>query len=910
MLTLTELPRVSFEQLAQFDATRTTILTVNNRLARRMTQDLARQAVREGGAAELPSVVPWSGWIAQQLTQSGFHENVHPHSLVLDTFGSQLLWGQIIEEIEATTPLLDTQQAAAAVQQADKLLDEWMIEVEPSSVTEEYAHFIVWREQYREQLQRLNALDPNLAIDRVIEHVGQDLPVPEQLLLVGFSELTPRMSCLLEALRARNVSIALLEQEVPEQAQLVRVVSETAQTEWEAAAFWARDKLEQNPEGRFAIVAVSLEADAAFARRTLSRILAPSTSTAELPPKKFSYNVAVARALSEWQAGRAVLAWLRTFVLMKERGRARASDLGAALLSGYCAGDLSELGARANIDARWRRNQLTELSLAGWSKSLEGLEQLLPAWHLAWQAWADLPRRETLDFWSAVFRQSLATLGFPGRSRQSSTVYQVIEALDDLFERFDALSPVLSQVSASEALGVFGRLMRGVAFQPQRDPDARLDVLGMLEAEGGRWDAVWILGLTDEVFPAVARPNPFIPLSALRRAGAPRATPEREREWAGQMFAHLCALAPNVVLSSAMHEGERGLRPSPLISHVPLSEFMQTGEAPSFAPSPLESLEDLKAPALGAEEQVSGGVSLLELQARNPLWAFVRYRLGASGLLAYSDLPSNALRGEFLHDTMEVLWKELRSQTALRHAASTDALDAMITRAVQFSAEKNLSGMRPALRALEEKRAVSIVSAWLVTELERLPFVVVDAEEKYTLSVAGLKLNVRLDRMDQLEDGRAVVIDYKGGKNLPKVLTDWQKIRPVSLQLPAYASVLAQRDALDSIAGLMLVHLHSKAKPPVGLLREEIGLKGPTLFQDANYPDADWTAAMQRLNASIEKLAVEFTSGVAINQSWSKSDLEYCDVQALLRIFDDETHLLEDDSDADASNPFGDLNGD
>jgi len=303
-------------------------------------------------------------------------------------------------------------------------------------------------------------------------------------------------------------------------------------------------------------------------------------------------------------------------------------------------------------------------------------------------------------------------------------------------------------------------------------------------------------------------------------------------------------------------------------------------------------------------------VSLLELQARNPLWAFVRYRLGAAGLLAYSDLPSTAIRGEFLHDTMEVLWKELRSQTVLRQAASTGSLITTMTHAVQMSAEKNLLGLRPALRALEEKRAISIVSAWLALELERLPFVVIDAEEKYTLSVAGLDLNVRLDRMDQLEDGRAVVIDYKGGKNLPKVLTDWQKIRPVSLQLPAYASVLAQQGALDRIAGLVLVHLHSKAKPPAGLLREEIGLKGPTLFEDAHYPDVDWTAAMQRLNTSIENLAVEFTSGLAPNRSWSKSDLEYCDVEALLRIFDDETHLFDEDSDAEESDSIGGFNGD
>src|SRR3546814_19738401 len=73
--------------------------------------------------------------------------------------------------------------------------------------------------------------------------------------------------------------------------------------------------------------------------------------------------------------------------------------------------------------------------------------------------------------------------------------------------------------------------------RPQRDPSEGLEVLGVLESEGGVGDGVWVLGLTDEALPAPPGPNPFIPLSVLRKAEAPRATPERELEWAGTMYA-------------------------------------------------------------------------------------------------------------------------------------------------------------------------------------------------------------------------------------------------------------------------------------------------------------------------------------------------------------------------------------
>ena len=63
-------------------------------------------------------------------------------------------------------------------------------------------------------------------------------------------------------------------------------------------------------------------------------------------------------------------------------------------------------------------------------------------------------------------------------------------------------------------------------------------MLGLLEAEGGCWDGVWVLGLTDDVLPASPKPNPLLPLAVLRQARAPR----REREWAEGMYAALrCA---------------------------------------------------------------------------------------------------------------------------------------------------------------------------------------------------------------------------------------------------------------------------------------------------------------------------------------------------------------------------------
>src|SRR5699024_7850170 len=111
-------------------------------------------------------------------------------------------------------------------------------------------------------------------------------------------------------------------------------------------------------------------------------------------------------------------------------------------------------------------------------------------------------------------------------------------------------------LSLFQAQTLLDRMVAEAIFQPQRDPKARIDVLGLLEAEGGRWDAVWVVGLTDEVLPAVVKPNPLLPISALRRANAPRATPERELAWAEVVFRSLQETAPILICSYPRYAGD------------------------------------------------------------------------------------------------------------------------------------------------------------------------------------------------------------------------------------------------------------------------------------------------------------------------------------------------------------------
>src|SRR5690554_341004 len=82
---------------------------------------------------------------------------------------------------------------------------------------------------------------------------------------------------------------------------------------------------------------------------------------------------------------------------------------------------------------------------------------------------------------------------------------------------------------------------------------------------------------------------------------------------------------------------------------------------------------------------------------------------------------------------------------------------------------------------LEKERLVRLLTLWLEQEKTRPPFKVIAVEEAQDIVFSGLQLKLRIDRIDQLESGDLLLIDYKTGS--PK-MKSWLSERPDEPQLP------------------------------------------------------------------------------------------------------------------------------
>ena len=107
------------------------------------------------------------------------------------------------------------------------------------------------------------------------------------------------------------------------------------------------------------------------------------------------------------------------------------------------------------------------------------------------------------------------------------------------------------------------------------------------------------------------------------------------------------------------------------------------------------------------------------------------------------------------------------------------------------------------LLGLERARLFRLLRSFVSAEIERPAYVVVDVEKCVDSAACGVRLKLRIDRIDRLADGSLLVIDYKTGR--PKNLLN-RDGDPLDLQLVVYADVLQ-----ETVGGLALINIDSRS---------------------------------------------------------------------------------------------------
>jgi probable DNA repair protein len=288
--------------------------------------------------------------------------------------------------------------------------------------------------------------------------------------------------------------------------------------------------------------------------------------------------------------------------------------------------------------------------------------------------------------------------------------------------------------------------------------------------------------------------------------------------------------------------------------------------------------------------EVTGGSALFRNQAACAFKAFALHRLGAEPLERVQAGLDPMRRGTVVHEVLERLWLELQSLAGLQSLDET-ALRSMvrgrIDEVLEEQRRRSPATFTYRFTDVEARRLEGRVLAWLDIERQRSPFAVTGHERLQHFEIGGLRLRLKIDRVDELEDGARVVLDYKTGTVTP---AHWFGERPEDPQLPLYGvASLAEGPQAAPVAAVAFAQIKSDQLGFRGVVREAGILPGLPVNRKGELKDASdtWPAVLDSWAEELERLALAYREGdAAVDPKHGLKTCQdtYCELAPLCRV--------------------------
>ena len=298
-----------------------------------------------------------------------------------------------------------------------------------------------------------------------------------------------------------------------------------------------------------------------------------------------------------------------------------------------------------------------------------------------------------------------------------------------------------------------------------------------------------------------------------------------------------------------------------------------------------EFLQDEHAIPIILGQPVRGGSGVFKDQAACPFRAFARHRLRAYGLASADIGLAPPERGSLLHDVMQSVFEgidDLESLQALGEEKEKLLISRSVEKVIQKYRRQWPQTFSPAFMQIETDRLTALVFDWLKLEKQRAYFRVLACELKQTASFADIEVNTRIDRVDELADGRLVLLDYKTGVVNP---SGWFGERPEDPQLPLY-TILQDRE----VAALAFAKLAIAESRYAGISNGDDLLPGVSSFEKNRNTgeQTSWDELIANWRDLLLQLGHDFRQGRAVVDPKDATTCRYCDLQSFCRIYEIE----------------------
>jgi len=772
---------------------------------------------------------------------------------VLSPTEEWLLWREAAQDAARHYPFLDPGLLAESLRRSSERAAAYGIAVRPAALDGEAALLFEARRGFEARCRELNAVSVSALIPRLRSGPAREL------LMRGFDAIPPWLAALAPQSAGDGASAA------PRANAAVRGVrTADAVTQMEAIAAWCRERFRTQPDARLLVMLPG----PAGARERLAALIRDA-----LDPEAPLSLERTSRALVGIEGGDPFGALALPAQALLTLDVLAGAVIEVALIGRWLTSpcwETPDAARRAHLALLLRERGPTSL----------GLREFLGALQLA-------PRELKSE-------AALTALGWPGVLATGGAAHQTRLRWRELLEEFGELAASVATLEREAALELLRALAMRTSFRPS-DEGVPVTVSPLLADPVVIYDGIWVGSLDADALPQPPAPDPYLPLQAQIAAGVPEASVAGRRAQGDGLFAAWRRGTRELVLSVPARDEDRELLPSPYLTGL---AFEEAPAAKLWLPLRLhregrtEHITDVRGTTFNPLTPLPGGTRALTLQNTCAFRAYAELRLGAVPLEhAEPGVPMDQ-RGLLLHAALQMLWAELRNSQALA-ALDEGALEVLITqcvaqaaRALQAEVGRGRRARRapdtqfdlfavlsPALER-ECERATGLIRRLCALERTRPAFTVEATEQMAELALGGGRVRLRLDRIDRIAGGRAV-LDYKSGR---PGTPDWYGERPTHPQLLAYLAALG-----DDVRALATVNLTAREVRFTGVAESGALLPRVKALPATAAAAADWSAQRDRWLALIERLIRAFLAGDA-QVDPAPGACDYCHLTDVCRI--------------------------
>lgn len=886
------------------------ILVPNNRIRDAVLAAYAAASTQR--VFRTPAVFAIDIWI-QETWEFNANRGLSPFAelTILGATEELFIWLSIVEKSLKQIPLLNPEETAASVSQSYRQLKQWLLddpqllEMEPYSGIPDVAAFRDWIMQYQDFCQQQQCQSLVDATIGLIAELGADsaLRLPQEILLLNFHQPPPLYRQLFDALAQLTSVQSLLTNSSNTSKQQLRYQFSDLHSETLACAHWASQLMQQDPDAHIGVIINHEQIDQLQLERAFREAIWPASLLSLSQQAPLFNSVNSGRRLLDSALIYDALLLLGLCVEQQD-----SSEFCRLLQSPHVIAAADEQESRAQMILFMHRFLSARCSLTELSWHLSKADkpyhcpQLGTALLKVRTRFRNTPASMNTAAWAIFIADVLTDFGWPGES-QTASEQRVLEQWQELLNTFANASTVVGSVGFSAMLARLRMLCNRSQLRSSFNHQGQLSLFSIDEAIGLQFDHVWLLGFDDTHWPPATSPSPFIPYALQKQLEIPGCHSESVFRMASANFDLLCgSTTASIIASHHENDEEQQLRASNFSLRFPLqvTNEMESSRLNGYAlnllgSQKLERSDDLEYLPLADGEQVKGGQSIISNQSSCPFRAFALHRLHADPLPDFESGLDSMTRGTAIHIALEHLYASIDSSAelqALNEEARMELAAGAADQAIEFLGQRHQQLMTPRFRELERTRIRSLLLGFLTLESSRPEFRVIAREQPQRWQQDRLVLNLKIDRIDQLDDGSLALIDYKTGKsgvNRNLLMED----RPENMQLPLYYTV-AQANHQQPVSAVNIAHVNVEKTAYSGIAAADNFHASVKPCDDEKKPGISWQDLGQGWQRQVELLATEFIDGKAqVAPTKGSYTCQYCGLESLCRIRELSEAMIE-----------------